>query len=93
MSLRERFAAVLCEELGDVCGIAGSADVVAGKLVAELWEERRTNALSSAGVSTNWKTGVTTRHSDYRYDRRWVSDWEVVPADEVGPASEGIVLL
>jgi len=53
------------------------AEYVAEVLVAELGlrEERRTNPMSSSGQTTDTKTGVTTFHSNIRYDRRWVTDW------------------
>jgi hypothetical protein len=41
----------------------------------ELREETRTNAMSSAGMTVDSKTGEVTHHSDIRYDRRWVSSW------------------
>jgi hypothetical protein len=41
-----------------------------------LTEEQRTNAMSSAGMTTDTKTGVTTVHSDIRYDRRLVGPWQ-----------------
>lgn len=53
-------------------------DHIASVLVTELGlrEERRTNEMSSAGVTSNWKTGDVTFHSDYRQDRRYVTAWE-----------------
>lgn len=41
-----------------------------------LMEERRTNVMSSAGMTTDSKTGITTHHSDMRYDHRWVTVWK-----------------
>lgn len=44
-----------------------------------LSEERRTNAMSSAGMTVDTKTGVAAHHSDIRYDRRLVGQWQQVP--------------
>lgn len=41
-----------------------------------LTEERRTNVMSSSGMTTDTRTGITTAHSDVRYDTRLVSPWE-----------------
>jgi hypothetical protein len=41
-----------------------------------LRQEIRTNAMSSAGMTTDTKTGETTHHSDIRHDYRWVTDWK-----------------
>lgn len=38
-------------------------------------EETRTNAMSSAGQTTDTRTGVTTSFSDIRYDSRLVFEW------------------
>jgi hypothetical protein len=47
-------------------------------LIAEfgLREERRTNAMSSAGMTVDTKTGETTHYSDIRHDYRWVTNWQ-----------------
>lgn len=41
-----------------------------------LQPEQRTNEMSSAGMSTDYKTGETKHWSDIRYDHRWVSGWK-----------------
>lgn len=56
----------------------GMADKLAAAVVnqLELYEERRLNVMSSGGQTTDYKTGITTVHSDYRYDTRIVSNWK-----------------
>lgn len=41
-----------------------------------LYQEVRTNAMSSAGMTTDTKTGKTTAHSDIRHDYRLVTNWK-----------------
>lgn len=59
---------------------AAVAGLVAARL--NLHEERRTNAMSSGGMTTDARTGITIAHLDIRYDRRWVSDWTVEGSQE-----------
>lgn len=58
-----------CIEEWEPAHVAG---VVASRL--NLHEERRTNAMSSAGMTVNSQTGEVKHHCDIRYDRRWVSE-------------------
>jgi hypothetical protein len=39
-------------------------------------EETRVNVMSSCGMTTDYRTGLTTTHSDMRYDHRYVTKWE-----------------
>jgi hypothetical protein len=54
---------------------------VSERLVEELAlsEEQRLNEMSSGGQTTDYKTSITTSHSDYRYDKRLVTPWRTVP--------------
>jgi hypothetical protein len=56
------------------------SDHLAQQLVDQLGlrEETRTNVMSSAGQTTDTRTGVTTHHSDMRYDLRYVTDWRTL---------------
>jgi hypothetical protein len=57
--------------------VAAEIDTALGGLA----REQRTNAMSSAGCTTDTKTGQTIWHSDIRYDQRWVSDWTETSRD------------
>ena len=45
------------------------------KALGGLSRELRINSMSSAGCTTDTKTGETTWHSDIRRDARWVGGW------------------
>lgn len=66
---------VLFSHRYSVVSDAANAALTKGLAALELREETRTNAMSSAGMTVDSKTGEVTHHSDIRYDRRWVSSW------------------
>ncbi len=48
------------------------------KALGGLTLEKRTNTMSSAGMTTNYNTGEIMSYSDLRQDSRWVSGWTEV---------------
>lgn len=46
------------------------------KALGGLTRETRTNAMSSAGMTVDTKTGEQTWHSDIRRESRWASGWK-----------------
>lgn len=93
-ALTERIAAVVAQhddwypnkdqtEWECTCGWQGGVHAVhvAERIEAEFrfTEETRHLEDGSGGISTNWKTGVTTSHCKPATGvRRWVSAWSVV---------------
>lgn len=63
---------VLLDELPDIAAALQES--------LNLTEERRTNAMSSAGQTTSTVTGITTHHVDIRYDHRFVTPWSPLPS-------------
>lgn len=64
---------------GSGYGLKVNLDTHVAQVIAEqvgLTKETRTNVMSSCGMTTDYRTGVTTTHSDIRYDRRYTTPWE-----------------